>query len=488
MNEFSRREFLKRSTLGLAALSVGPVRPVAQAQKPLERGVPRKRVLIAGAGLAGLVAAYELTQAGHDVTVLEASTRPGGRVWTLREPFSDGLYAEAGAGRIPDWHQLALDYAKQFGLTLAPFYPSQAASVYLLRGKRYKVAAGGTLDISDLPFELTAEERKLGLDGLQHKYVDPILSELGDFTAPGWPPEKLKEFDRMAWPELLQKRGASAGAAALLVALTGWKWDSALDFFRDDLGHRGAKSLWKIRGGNDLLPRAFAERVKENIRYGAPIRRIEQDARGVRVARSQTHGPEMFSADYLICTIPFSVLRRLEITPPFPPDKREVIEKIYYDPVVRTYVQTRRRYWEAEGLNGFAETDEPAEIWQPTFDQAGPRGILHTYLEDDLAERISPLADGERTARGVEMLEKAFPGVQGHAETAFSFCWIDQPWARGAYAAFHPGEITRWSDVIGRPEGRIHFAGEHTSPWPGWMQGALHSGLRAAREIHEAPA
>ncbi len=207
MNEFSRREFLKRSALGLAALSAGPVRPGAQAQKPLEPGAPRKRVLIAGAGLAGLVAAYELAQAGHDVTVLEASTRPGGRVWTLREPFSDGLYAEAGAGRIPDWHQLTLDYAKQFGLTLAPFYPSQGASVYLLRGKRYKVAAGGTLDISDLPFELTAEERKLGLDGLQHKYIDPILSELGDFTAPGWPPERLKEFDRMVWPELLQKRG-----------------------------------------------------------------------------------------------------------------------------------------------------------------------------------------------------------------------------------------------------------------------------------------
>ncbi len=82
-------------------------------------------MLILGAGMAGLVAGYELSKLGHDVTILEARTRPGGRVHTLREPFSDGLYAEAGAARIPDNHELTLKYVKEFGLPLEPFYPSR---------------------------------------------------------------------------------------------------------------------------------------------------------------------------------------------------------------------------------------------------------------------------------------------------------------------------------------------------------------------------
>src|SRR5262249_58505134 len=92
--------------------------------------VSPKKVLVVGAGLAGLVAAYELTQAGHDVTILEAQLRPGGRVQTVREPFSDGLYTEAGAARIPDNHDLTLYYVKHFCLTLVPFYPKEKSRVF----------------------------------------------------------------------------------------------------------------------------------------------------------------------------------------------------------------------------------------------------------------------------------------------------------------------------------------------------------------------
>jgi monoamine oxidase len=152
---------------------------------------------------------------------------------------------------------------------------------------------------------------------------------------------------------------------------------------------------------------------------------------------------------------------------------------------VRTYAQVRRRFWEKDGLNGFGETDEPTEVWQPTFSQPGPRGIVHTYLEGEMAVAAAAKSDEARTEQGMKILERAFPGLRGETEHAFSFCWGDQPWERGAYVSFHPGEITRWRDAISRPEGRIHFAGEHTSPWTGWMQGALHSGLRAARELSE---
>lgn len=140
-----RRQFLKLSLLATAAPFV--------VQKPflfpnaLPSSAGRKKILILGAGLAGLAAGYELSQAGHDITIVEAQMRPGGRVLTFREPFSDGLYAEAGAGRIPDNHDLTLHYVRHFGLALVPFYPHELARVFFLRGKRVRVQPRSDADL-----------------------------------------------------------------------------------------------------------------------------------------------------------------------------------------------------------------------------------------------------------------------------------------------------------------------------------------------------
>lgn len=491
-HEMNRREFLTQSSLGLIGLGISRLNlPPAGVPFLQAAGATRKKVLVLGAGLAGLVAAYELVQAGHDVTVVEASTRSGGRVWTLREPFSDGLYAEAGAGRIPNHHDITLRYVKQFGLPLDAFYPSAGASLYCIRGKRIPVRPGENLDLSQLPFDLTPEERRLGLDGLEQKFVDPVLKDLGNPGDPDWPPETLTKYDRITWADFLRSQGASAGAVQLLTSLSGWQDDSALDFLRDDLGHRGAKSLFKIRGGNDLLPKAFAAQLAERIRYGSQVTSIAHDTSHVRALCVEAGSQVFHHADYMICAIPFSCLRRVEIWPSFRPEKQTAIQQLSYDPVVRIFFQTRRRFWADEGLNGFADTDDPMEIWNPTFDQPAPgasgRGILMAYIEDGLTRRITAQPDTERIRFGIAAVERAHPRLREFLEAVTPFSWADQPWARGAYTYFTPGQITAWNALIRQPEGRIHFAGEHASSWPGWMQGALESGLRAAREVHQAP-
>jgi monoamine oxidase len=210
-----RREFLK---LGLLAASaqLAPRRSWSFTPQALSHAASPKKVLVVGAGLAGLVVGYELIQAGHDVTILEAQLRPGGRVQTLREPFSDRLYAEAGAARIPDNHDLTLHYAKQLGLTLVPFFPDEQSRVYLIGGKRIKARSWADLDLSQVPLNLTAEERQLGMSGLLQKYLGDALNDIGDPRTPDWPTGSAKKYDSVTMAEFLKERGASHGAVELL--------------------------------------------------------------------------------------------------------------------------------------------------------------------------------------------------------------------------------------------------------------------------------
>jgi monoamine oxidase len=332
--------------------------------------------------------------------VLEARTRPGGRVHTLREPFSDGLYAEAGAARIPENHDLTLKYVKEFALPLEPFYPSRLHALRFDRGEREEVPIDGFTD---------AMTRNYG-------------GELG-----------------------------------------------------------GNPERWqKIKGGTDLLPKAFADRLGSKIHYGSPVLRIEQDEKQARVVFFNGGRQQTMTADNVLCTIPFSVLRNLQL-PALSSQKRDVIKNTNYDAVARVYLQTRNRNWEERGLNGFAFTSGAIEIWQPTWSQPGPRGILMTYARPGEAERITKLKENERVATTLKQLDEMFGGVREGFEHGSTKCWMEDEWSRGAWAFVG---FDKFAVGIAR-EGRIHFAGEHLSPWSSWMQGALSSGLRAVNEIDE---
>ncbi len=480
----TRRDFLGRS---LSLATAAAVSPLVE-----RRSAPRKIVVI-GAGLAGLSAAYELTRAGHDVTILEARSRPGGRVFTLRSPFSDDQYAEAGAGRIPDNHNLTLHYARLFGLPLEPFLPTRLDRVYRIAGANVRVGPGRDLDLRSIPLPLTDAERALGLGGLWDHYVTPMADAVGDPKAAGWPPVSLGKFDNATLPDLVRERGASDAAVSLIEFPFYRPEDdplSALWWLRDTALARGEKTRFKIRGGNDHLPRAFAHRLRDRIRYDAPVTAIAHDQQQVRVTctHADTGRPTQVSGDFLICAIPFSVLRTVDVTPAWSAPKQRAIAEMKYDSVSRIYVQTRQRYWERGGLNGFAMTDLPDEIWQPTYSQPGPRGILMSYTFGREAQRIAAMKPAERVTFGMDHIDSVFPGGREHVEHVTSWIWDEEEWSRGAYAIYEPHQMLSILPAVAAPEGRIHFAGEHTSPWHGWMQGALHSGRRVAHEIQDAAA
>lgn len=399
MPRFTRRQFIKRSAVAAAGLTLARsnaiggiiVRPAGQ------------KILIIGAGMAGLVAGYELSQLGHDVTILEARNRPGGRVQTLREPFSDGLYAEAGAARIPTNHELTLKYVKLFDVPLEPMYPTALSA--------------------------------LRVDGRSKREV-PI----GNFTS------------------------------------------GLGEYFGEDLG--GSPSRWsKVKGGSDMLPKAFAQRLGDKIHYGSPVVRLDQDANNARATILKHGSSQTMTADRILCAIPFSLLRRIELPSTFPERKLNVIKNLRYDSVSRVYLQTKKRSWEEKGLSGFALTNDAVEIWQPTWSQPGPRGILMTYVRSgQTEERLAAMKDEQRISSTLAQLGQWFPGLQENFERGTSKVWSEDEWSRGAWAFVGPRDYVAASS----PAGRIHFAGEHLSPWFSWMQGALDSGLRVVKEINEA--
>lgn len=437
-------------------------------------------MVILGAGLAGLAAGWELKHAGHDVIILEAQLHPGGRVHTIREGLSDDLYAEAGAGRIPRTHTVTMEWVKYFGLELEPFRPDALAEVALLKGKRVKIPPDKPLDMSVVPLDLTTEERNIGLTNLAQHYYGDMARRVGMQVREDWQTD-VAPLSRVTMADFLRQRGASEDAIHYM--LLGFEDESALDYIRDSGAHDFEPVKFKIKGGNDQLPRAFAAKLSDVIHYGCAVEHIEQGKNGVRIACRRAGTMDQLQADAAICTIPYPVLRRIAVTPEWSPSKRKVIDNLYYGPCVRSTYQVSRRYWEDEGLNGFGTSDKRFEVWHPTHGKPGTRGLLQAYNYEGYARQLDALIETARVEQMIGDMEEVHPGLRRHLEGVVTKSWATDPWQQGAYVVYQVGQLAWYHDICA-PEGRVWFAGEHASPWCGWMQGAISSGVRAAREIH----
>jgi monoamine oxidase len=492
----TRRHFIQESSLALASFASPVTRGLSIDVPPARRSAPKK-VVVAGAGLAGLAAAYELQKAGHDLTVLEARNYPGGRVRTLRAPFADGLYAEAGGQAFyPVEPNYAAKYVAEFGLEKEPAGRG-GSGIYHLSGRT--VQARGQTE-PEWPVALTAEERRLGLDGLRAKYLTPAIAELRTLsTEDGWTAEAVERFDGVSFGELLRTRGASPAAVELLRLADldyvgeGAEHYSALDMFGQVYNVRAQVltlrgEFFAVAGGNDRLPGAFARRLGDRLHYGAALTGAEWSSSHVTVRYNTLAGPQSVSADYLVVAIPFSVLRTVDVTPAFSPGKMRAIKTLAHTSLARTYIQCSRRFWHDLGLSGSATTDlDTTYFWESTGGQTGPRGILQGYIMGSAARQFSGLDEGARVRFAMEQAGRVFPDTTRYAEAVATINWDAEQWSRGDYTWLRPGDGRAIWPHLATPEGRVHFAGEHTSTWllHGSMQGALESGLRVARSIND---
>jgi monoamine oxidase len=458
-----------------------------------DRPQPAKRVVIIGGGVAGLVAAFELSRQGHEPIVLEAQRRVGGRVYTLRD-FAPGLYAEAGAMRIPRVHDLTLSYCELFGLRLRPFVMGNPKCHVVVGGERM-TAAEADREPSRLPFELAPHERGRTWTELWNEATRDFREryEAGGQDALD---DLLREYDEYSIREFLEKAGFSEGALELYGVMSFREANmnaAVVEQLREIVG-RSFEDMQEIAGGLDLLPQSFYRAMPDRVRFGAEVHAISQDEESVTVHYRTRSGSFNVTADYAICAIPFSVLREIEIIGRgFSRGKQRAIRELNYNASTKILLQVRHRFWETDDgiVGGTSVTDLPIRrICYPSFsDPNDERGVMlasYTWGQDAL--RWGGLDSRDMIEQAIEDVAKIHPSIVTEFEVGATHAWYNDPYARGAFALFEPGQQTRLQADIIAPEGRIHFAGEHTSLYHAWIQGALESGIRAAREIHEARA
>ena len=439
------------------------------------------KVLVIGGGLAGLTAAWELDKKGHQVTVIEGQTRVGGRVHTHRDGWENGQHVEEGAVRIPDVHEHTVQLATDLGLTLEEFQSGDP--LYYIDGTAFKHEDGMPWPVAGL----VGDEVDKGL-AKYDDYILPFFEEFGNYRLGEFPkPGALQAYGGMSWAEFLESKGASDPWIKLYASDNGSEISkiAALIWMATEVADYDWNKTYHIQGGNDQLATKLAEKLGDKVLLGRKVLKIEHTDTGVTVHVDNAGTMETFTGDHLVCAIPFSTLRKVEISPALPADKSMVISDLYMMPSSRGFFQTSDRFWQDQGLGGIklVKTDTPVErIWDLSNVQAGDTGMLMSYMQYENALAFDALPEAGRKAYLEDIIDGFFPGFAGKVVAYHQKSWALDPWVEGAWTDLLPDQWA-WFDIIRRAEGRIHFAGEHTSIWAGWMQGAIESGKRAATEI-----
>ena len=441
----------------------------------------KKTVTVIGAGMAGLSAAFDLHQTGWKVTVLEARDRVGGRCYTVRS-FSNGLVAEGGGEFIETTQTRMVALAKQFGLTLSSSGSWQAQhGDWASFGGKAGPIADSALWGTDLAQEVQNCWR--------------AISELSQFVPDPNQPQASIEAARLDaqsaadWIESLDVHPLAKNYFVQHIRseyTTEPERFSLLDLARNSAMYYSELERppsMRVVGGNDQIPRALADALPD-VRLNSPVTAVRLNPDGVSVTVKQNDSYLTIDSAFAILAVPLTTARLIEFDPLLPTAHQKMINEVSYGAVTKVMIEYRKRFWNEMGWNGRLATDAPiVYTWDASSHFEHERGILTAYTGGDNATKLSALSDKERIQLAVREIEKIAPGSSDLIEKTATVAWPNEPYTRGAYMALAPGEVTAHWKTLQEPSGRLFFAGEHATPIQGYMEGAVESGQRVAREM-----
>ena len=436
-------------------------------------------VIVVGAGMAGLKAASELVARGRSVTVLEASDRVGGR--TKRGEVA-GRLVDFGGQWVGPRHATLLAEAERLGIETYDQY-DEGETTLLLRGRLARFT-GDTPKMS-LP-------ALIELAMLQKRWDREMAAVPADAA---WSAPKAAEWDAQTLDTWIERhlRTAEAWAFARLVPKGAWAADAAqvsylwfLDALRSGeglaslMGVKGGVLEKKFKGGMQQIAARLADELGERVVLGAPARRIVQDAAGVRVETDKG----VFEARFVIVATPPGPAIRIEYRPHLPAAHDMLRQRMAMGAIIKVSVAYETAFWREAGFSGQVATDDDTlGLVYDDVQDVGPPMLL-CFIEGTHAVALSGEPQAVRREKVLGSLVRFF-GEQAATPLAYDDNdWLTEPWTHGYVGAMPPGAMTRYGHALREPVGRIHWAGAETSAeWQGYIEGALRSGVRAAREV-----
>ncbi|KAM9694892.1 L-amino-acid oxidase-like [Trichechus inunguis] len=460
----------------------------------LGQTIESKRVVVIGAGMAGLTAAKILQDAGHQVTVLEASGRVGGRVETHRVPGAQ-WYGDLGPMRIPANHRFTHEFISKFCLKVGEFSQSNLRAWVLVNKVRRQTGEVQS-DPSLMGYVVKEDEKGKTAEQLFSQSLKKVVEELTKSSCKN----VLEKYDSFSTKEFLIKVGnLSRGAVRMIGDLmntdTGC-FESFLETLRYTTLQYQKSRFDEIIGGFDLLPRALHDALLPGtVLFHSPAKEVETSGDVVHVTY-KTGDPlqpkQRLTADYVIVTSTAKAARLLHFQPPLSLSKQDALRSVHYSSATKVLLVCTQCFWERDGIfGGKSITDRPARfIYYPNHVFPNGTGVLlasYTQDKDSLfllalshAQLVDVILDDLAVVHNLPKEE-----IQALCPYSTVKHWIQDPYSMGGFVSFTPYQYVDYGWELSRPEGRVYFAGEHTDLPHGWIDTAIKSGIRVAQNIHE---
>jgi monoamine oxidase len=486
----SRRKLVARGVaLAGGAVLAGPLAACGGSTP----GPRRPRVVVVGAGLAGLSCAYRLHQAGLTANLYEAHpTRVGGRCWTARE-FAQGQTGEHGGEFIDSDHKHIRRLAGELGLHLEDLSARSDGHSLLYVDGRIRPARAAYHGYGRTLEQLRAVGRRTGY---RHSYSNAYAHAFDRRAAGKWivrnlpaSRSRLRTLMREYFSEEFGLDARRLSATDLLYLTEGPHHG------RDPAASDPSDERFHVRGGNELVAHGLADRLPpQSLHLGAPLTALWRRSDGSYGLRFDGITNDV-GADRVVLAIPYTTLREVDLSRAgFRKLKRRCIDELGMGTNAKVILQFRRRPERFGGWDGELVTDQPfLDTWQSSLGQPGRAGLITVYSGGRVgAGYPGDPPHGPAPPRVVRetlaALDRAVPGIaRDFNGRAWLDNWSADPWTHGSYAAFLPGQYTEFYGVIKSPEGGVHFAGEQTSDaYQGFLEGAVASGERCAHEILQA--
>ena len=507
--------------LSLRALGLVPshTAPAAWLELSPEKG-RGLHVVILGAGIAGLVAAYELRALGYRCTVLEASARPGGRNWTVRNgdeirlsdgslqrcTFDAGHYQNVGAARLPSNHVTMLGYCRKLGVPLEVEVNTTRSARLVNDAANDGKPIQQRQAINDARGYVSELLGKALRSGELDKEIDKqdvarMLVFLGAY-GPLTPAGRYAGSSRSGYatePGAGEQDGLSRQPLSLHTLLDEDFW---IDLLSEEITEWQA-TMFQPVGGMDQIPKAFARELGSIVRYNAPVRELTKTATGVRVRYTEQGSEKVLEADYCFTSIPLTAFRSIQNNLSLP--VRKVVEECDYDGFYKIAWESRRFWEQDDGVYGGMEFVKggPTPVWLPSAGFLSPRGVLVSGYEQAKGLPFDRLSVGEKFAASRGSVEKLHPGRGWELEKPIYVAWHKVPYVAGSWiSSYGPGqpEVDPDEDIghrrggeyanagyktLLKPDGPVYFIGDYVSYLVGWQEGAALSSLRAIRMLND---